>query len=83
MGELICPFCDTMLQDISVEHNNESVKHSNICCDKRDTYNEEGVNVCTNCGSVHGYDQVNEFIDFHNDMYKIRRKSIYEKEISY
>ena len=80
MGELTCPFCDTMLQDISVVHNNESVKHSNICCDKQDMYNDEGMNVCTNCGSVYGYDQVNEFIDFHNDMFKIRRKSIYKRK---
>lgn len=33
-----------------------------------------------NCGSVHGYEYVNEYIIFYEDMYKIRRKSVYHQK---
>lgn len=36
--------------------------------------------VCTNCGLYYGYDYINEFIDFYENMYKIRRKSVYHRK---
>ena len=42
--------------------------------------NVNGINVCTNCGSVHGYDYVPEHVDFYENMYKIRRKSVYHRK---
>ena len=38
------------------------------------------MNVCLNCGSVHGYYYVNEYVDFHENMHKIRRKSVYHRK---
>ena len=36
--------------------------------------------VCKNCGSVHGVRYVNEYTDFYENMYKIRRKSVYNRK---
>ena len=36
--------------------------------------------VCPFCGVVHYYDIVNEFIDFHGNMHKIHRKSVYQRK---
>ena len=38
------------------------------------------MNVCINCGSVHGYQFVNEYVDFYENMNKIRRKSVYHRK---
>ena len=46
----------------------------------QDIINENSTRVCQNCGSVHGYDDVNQNIDFYEDMYKIRRKSVYHRK---
>ena len=73
MGEMSCPFCDSILQNISDEQ-------INICCDKQNVRNVDGQYVCVNCGQVQGYEEVNDFIDFYDDLYKIRRKSVYGRK---
>ena len=35
------------------------------------------MNTCVNCGSVLGYVFVDKFIDIYENMYKIRKKSVY------
>ena len=42
--------------------------------------NDNGENVCRSCGSVHSYDFAIENIDFYENMYKIRRKSVYHRK---
>ena len=51
-----------------------------MCCDDRQIINDNGKNVCCSCGSVHGYDFANENIDFYENMFKIRRKSVYHRK---
>ena len=36
--------------------------------------------VCTNCGTVNGYLAANEFVDFYENMYRIRKKSIHHRK---
>ena len=72
IGESTCPFCDQLL----VEFN----KVVEPCCSEQYIENINGINVCRNCGSVHGYDYVNDYIDFYENMHRIHRKSIYHRK---
>ena len=72
MGESTCPFCDQLLVEVG--------KVVESCCSEQDMENINGINVCLNCGSVHGYDYVNEYIDFYENIHKIRRKSVYHRK---
>ena len=67
-----CPFCDKIL--CALDNINEP------CCSKQDIANKDRMNVCLNCGLVHGYEYGIEYIDFYENMYKIRRKSIYQRK---
>jgi len=70
--EYTCPFCDQLLV--------EDDKVAESCCSEQDVENKNGINVCLNCGSVHGYVYVNEYIDFYENMHRIRRKSVYHRK---
>ena len=41
---------------------------------------DNGTNVCKSCGSVHGYNVVNEYIDFYENKKRIVRKSVYHRK---
>ena len=71
-GEVICPFCCKQLQDPSTVQEH--------CCDNEDIISDLGYLICLNCGQVHGPDIVPEYIDFYENMHKIRRKSIYQRK---
>lgn len=75
MEEYTCPFCDRQLAEVD-----SSVVVVVSCCSNQEMFNDDGKSVCLNCGLVHGYDYVNEYIDFHENMYKIRRKSVYHRK---
>ena len=72
LKEPICPFCDQLL----IEDN----KEADPCCSKQNIANDNYANLCLNCGLVHGYDYVNEYIDFYENMHRIRRKSVYHRK---
>ena len=72
MDESVCPFCNQLLV--------EGDKVAESCCSKPDMANKNGMNVCLNCGLVHGYDYANEYIDFYENMHRIRRKSVYHRK---
>ena len=69
--EFTCPFCDKLL----IEDN----KEADPCCSKQNIANDNYANLCLNCSLVYGYDYVNEYIDFYQNMYRIRRKSVYKR----
>ena len=70
MEEPICPYCD---QSLITESNNEAIQ----CCNDPQLEQNDTMLICILCGSVHGYNNEPEFIDFYENVYKIRRKSIY------
>lgn len=39
--------------------------------------NDNGSNICKSCGTVNDYQTAKHFIDFHENKYKIVKKSIY------
>ena len=64
MNEGICPFCDELLE--------EGDKIVEPCCSEPNVGNKNGMNVCLNCGLVHGYEYGIEYLDFYENMYRIR-----------
>ena len=72
MEESTCPFCDQQLVEVS--------KVVEPCCSEQDMETVNGMNICINCGLVDGYDFVNEYIDFYDNMYRIRHKSRYHRK---
>ena len=69
MEESTCPFCDQQLVEVD--------KVDELCCDEQELENIDGMNTCVNCGKIYGYDYAAECIDFYENMYKIRKKSVY------
>ena len=67
--EYQCPFCNQQLTEVD--------NVDELCCDKQDLKNIDGINTCVNCGSVIGYVFVDNYIDFYEHLYKIRKKSVY------
>ena len=72
MGELTCPFCDRLLVEVY-----EAVES---CCSEQNMETVNGMNICVNCGSVHGYVYVPEYINFYDNMHKMRQKSVYHRK---
>ena len=70
MGEGSCIFCNELLYagDNFVAH----------CCDKHDILEDAYMKVCQNCGTQ-SYKYTSNYIDFYQNMYRIRRKSAYKR----
>ena len=71
MDQLVCDFCDVKLVDDII------VKQEDPCCEKMDLIQDNGMNVCKSCGVVNGYDLQPPYVDFYENMYKKRKKSVY------
>lgn len=70
---IICPFCEKQLDKLSTKKD--------VCCVECQIINDNnGENVCIQCGVVDGYSQANEYIDFYENLYKIKRKSVYHRK---
>ena len=73
LGEGVCHFCDEVL-----------IKGSKIdvytCCDNQNIENVNSFNTCLSCGEVLGYTTfANDYIDFHENILKMRKKSVYNR----
>ena len=79
-GYLMCPFCSTTWNDTPTKHDYESVKPAYLCCYEQEMCNDEGRNVCANCGTLHYYDDGDEYVDYPENLYKMRRMSVYERK---
>ena len=77
MGEPTCPFCDRLLVEVDKVEVDKVVE---LCCSEQDMENLNGLNICINCASVHDYDYVNQYIDFFENMHRIRLKSVYHQK---
>ena len=72
-GELTCPFCNESLDKPKINHNY-------LCCESENIINDNGKIVCSNCGTLQGYEYVKEYIDFHKNYHKMKRKSVYHRK---
>ena len=77
MGELICPFCKRALED--EKPRDCSVKYY-FCCDCQDIINDNGMIVCRSCGIVQGYKTAREYVNFYENIHRIKRKSVYHRK---
>ena len=72
MEESTCPYCDQLLV--------EGDKVAESCCSEPNMTNKNGMNVCLNCGLVHGCEYAIEYLDYYANLHRIRRKSIYQRK---
>ena len=73
MEEVVCPFCNQQLIEVKA-------KSSDTCCNEPDFVNDNKKIVCKNCGLVDGYEQVEEYVNFYENIHRIRRKSVYHRK---
>ena len=76
-GEISCPFCDQNLG--SNDKPKDCLVANELCCSDQYIEHNNGMNVCLNCGLVHGYNNVTEYIDYYENIYRIHRKSVYHR----
>ena len=72
MMELTCPFCSQQLLEVD--------KAIESCCSEQNVENIDGMNTCLNCGLIHCCDDIAEYFNFYENMYMLRRKSIYHRK---
>ena len=78
-GDIVCPFCDQNLEDSDEKPRDRLVKYY-LCCDCQDIINNDGMIVCRSCGIVQGYETGREYVDFYENKYRIKQKSVYHRE---
>ena len=71
MEEIICPFCNNKIGN--------QTKKIDQCCSQPDIVNNNNI-VCQNCGTVHGYRPVVEYVEFHENKHRFYRKSVYQRK---
>ena len=67
-----CIFCCKQIQD-------PGKPRRYFCCSNMKLV-KDGYLVCINCGQVHDYLTANEYIDFYENRYRIKRKSVYHRK---
>ena len=77
LKQSVCPFCKQPLED---EKKCDIIEEYYLCCDCREIVINNGYIVCKNCGIVQGYKKAKEFINFYENLYRIRRKSVYHRK---
>ena len=78
LGDIVCPFCNNEL-DSNEKPRDRSAKYC-FCCDCQDIINDNGMIVCRSCGIVQGYETAREYVDFYENRYRMRRKSVYHRK---
>ena len=71
INEVFCPFCYEKLQTHTYR---QSTDH---CCKNMNLETIDGQVTSTNCGQQNSEEFKTNYIDFYENMFKIRKKSIY------
>ena len=77
LGDVVCPFCKRTLED--EKPRDRSVKYY-LCCDCQDIINDNGLIVCRSCGVVQGYKTAREYVNFYENIHRMKRKSVYHRK---
>ena len=64
-----CPFCNEVLIKGNIS--------SDLCCETPQIVDIDGMRVCISCGLVHNAISKSDYIEFYENLFRIRRKSIY------
>ena len=79
LGDIVCPFCNQNLEDSDEKPQDCSAKYYS-CCDWQNIVKDNGRLVCRSCGIVQGYETAREFINFYENIYRMKRKSVYHRK---
>ena len=66
-----CPFCYKQIS------SRKKMKTVLACCDKQEIIDVDGTMVCKSCGVIQYIKYHKEYIDFNENKYKMRKKSVY------
>ena len=69
MEESECPFCNEVLIKGNIS--------SDLCCETPQIVDIDGMRVCISCGLVHNAISKSDYIEFYENLFRIRRKSVY------
>lgn len=69
MKQYTCPFCDEFI--------GKEDKCDYSCCKYKQIEDVNGIYTCVSCGLVYNSINKDDYIDFHENLFKFRRKSIY------
>ena len=78
-GDVVCPFCDFQLTYVKQKPQDCTAKYD-LCCDCQEIINNNGMIVCRSCGIVQRYESSAEYIDFYENKYRMKRKSVYHRK---
>ena len=67
--ESSCPYCNELLE----KGDNTTVS----CCNNPNIENDNSMNICTNCGLIQSCVYDSGYIDFYNNIHRMRQKSVY------
>ena len=73
-GDIVCPFCDSQLTYVKQKPQRYD------CCIIPDIINDNSKIVCRKCGVVQRIELAEEYIDFHSNKHKMKRKSVYQRK---
>ena len=79
LGDDICPFCKWPLGELDEKPQEHTAKFD-LCCDCQDIINNDGMIVCRSCGVVQGYKMAKEYVNFYENIHKMKRKSVYHRK---
>ena len=71
-GQVNCIFCNKQIQD-------PGKPRRYFCCDSMRLIKDDLL-VCKNCGQVHHNLTADEYVDFYENRYRIKRKSVYYRK---
>ena len=75
LSQDFCPFCQKPLKE-----ENKNIVNYYLCCKYQDIIIHNESIVCKTCGVVQGYKKAKEFINFYENLYRIKRKSVYHRK---
>ena len=70
---VFCQFCNLRINFF----NNYLIQDVEPCCINQDLFEFESKIICRSCGLIDKEIFQNEYIDFHENIYRIRKKSVY------
>lgn len=73
MGYLVCYFCDRNMVD-------SRVKIDEPCCESRELIDDNGIVLCIRCGVVDSYNFASTYVDFHENRYRMKKVSVYNRK---
>ena len=76
-GDDVCPFCKQILKDGKPQ---KRLAKFDFCCIYQDIINDNLLIVCRSCGVIQGYKTAREYVNFYENIHRMKRKSVYHRK---